>query len=173
MQGSAALALVAASPYEGVAYRHQGPGYDPLSGEGARYAGGRFNPPGSFPVLYLCETRPCAVAELQRLGHRQAIGLEGLLPRHLYQYRVRLSKVLDLADDDALKALDLARGDLTGPSWEVTQELGVAAHGMGWQAILSDSATGADRVLAVFPEAVGSGLLTSELVERWTRREDL
>lgn len=52
------------------AVRHLSPNYDPRSGEGARLSGGRSNPPDSFPALYLCETRPCAVTELTRLGRR-------------------------------------------------------------------------------------------------------
>jgi hypothetical protein len=81
--------LVAAAPllpFTGQGWRQIAPQYDPLSGEGARLHGGRFNPPGSFPVLYICQSRPCAVAELKRLGERQAIGAEGLLPRRLYRY---------------------------------------------------------------------------------------
>lgn len=50
----------------GHGYRQQSPGYDPLSGEGARIQGGRVNPPDSFPVLYLCSTAWCAAAEFIR-----------------------------------------------------------------------------------------------------------
>jgi RES domain-containing protein len=41
------------------AVRHLSPKHNPGSGEGARINGGRFNPPESFPTLYLCETRSC------------------------------------------------------------------------------------------------------------------
>jgi uncharacterized protein (TIGR00369 family) len=75
------VAAAPLTPFIGQGFRHLGPRYDPLSGEGARLHGGRFNPPGSFPVLYICQSSPCAVAELKRLGERQAIGVEGLLPR--------------------------------------------------------------------------------------------
>ena len=84
--------------FVGSGYRHLSPKYDPLSGEGARLNGGRFNPPGSFPVLYLCLTRYRAAAELQRADQRQAIGTGGLLPRHLFRYDMRLERVLDLTD---------------------------------------------------------------------------
>ena len=41
--------------YLGEAFRHMATGWDdPLSGEGARIHGDRFNPPDKFPVLYLC-----------------------------------------------------------------------------------------------------------------------
>jgi RES domain-containing protein len=54
--------------YSGICYRQQSPKYDPLSGEGARMQGGRFNPPNSFPVLYLCSTAGCAAAEFMRFA---------------------------------------------------------------------------------------------------------
>jgi RES domain-containing protein len=170
---SSALGTIPPSAYDGHAYRHQGPAYSPTSGEGARRVGGRFNPAGSFPVLYLCETRPCAVAELQRIGRRQAIGLAGLLPRHLYRYRVRLSGVLDLTDDDVLKQLGVDRDVVTGPSWDVTQQIGAAAYRLGWRAVRSPSATGTDHVVAVFPELVGAGTLEPELIEQWEHPDDL
>lgn len=87
-------------PFAGEGWRHLSPRHDPLSGEGARMAGGRFNPPSSFPVLYICRTRACTVAELRRFGDRQIIGVEGLLPRYLYRYAIELDRVLDLTDDD-------------------------------------------------------------------------
>jgi len=52
--------------------------------------------PDSFPVLYLCTTRPCVVAEMRRLGERQAIVVESLLPRVVYRYEIQLARVLDL-----------------------------------------------------------------------------
>lgn len=69
--------------FELVGYRNQAPGFDPRSGEGARRFGGRFNPPHSFPVIYLCTTRPCVVAEFTRQVDRQGVGIEGFLPLSL------------------------------------------------------------------------------------------
>lgn len=91
---------VAAAPritYLGEAFRHMAAAWDePLSGEGAHIHGGRFNRPDSFPVLYLCTTRPCTVAELRHRGDRLVIGVEGLLPRVLYRYEISLDRVVDL-----------------------------------------------------------------------------
>lgn len=53
------ITLVRRRSLSAVGYRNQTRGYDPTSGEGARRFGGRFDPPGSFPVLYLYTTRPC------------------------------------------------------------------------------------------------------------------
>ena len=146
---------------------------DALTGEGAKLNGGRFNPPDSFPVLYLCTTRECTVAELRRLGHRQVIGLAGLLPRTLYRFEIRLDRVLDLGADAVLASLGVDQSLVVGSDWALPQEIGEAAHATGWQAILSPSATGVDRVLAVFPQNLGSGLITAHAVENWEQPEDL
>jgi len=75
------LARVSASRADLTGYRNQTPGFDPRSGEGARRFGGRFNPPDSFPVLYLCSTPACAASELRRQAARQGIELDHMLPR--------------------------------------------------------------------------------------------
>jgi RES domain-containing protein len=158
------------SRYAGPGFRHMAAGYhDPLSGEGARIHGGRFNPPDSFPVLYLCTTRACVVAEFERLGERQVIGMAGLLPRSLYRYEVVLGRVLDLTSRSVLRTLGVSPDTLTGPGWNATQNLGQAAHDTGWEALLTPSATLVDQVLAVFPDNIGQGAITAELVETWKR----
>lgn len=74
-------------------------------------------PLSAAPVLYICRTRPCVVAELQRFGERQAIGVEGPLPRHLDRYDIRLDRVLDLTDAGACSEVGLGLEVLTGPDW--------------------------------------------------------
>lgn len=155
------------------AVRHLSPNYDPRSGEGARLNGGRFNPPDSFPTLYMCETRPCAVAELTRLGTRQVVGVEGLLPRVLYRYELDLDSVLDLTDHQVREHIGVSVADLVGEDWSLCQALGTEAHAAGDQAIRTYSATDVDTVVVVFPELVGSGLVNVELVERWDTAADL
>ena len=157
----------------GSAYRNQSPRYDPRSGEGARLHGGRFNPPGSFPTLYLCETRPCAVAELTRQGTRHVVGVEGLLPRVLYRYELDLHRVLDLTDEQTRQQVGLTEDVLTGDDWSLCQQLGAEAYASGDQAIRTFSATGVDTVLAVFTELLGASLLDVEQVERWNDLADL
>jgi RES domain-containing protein len=170
-------AAVAAAPparYRGRAYRHQAPGFDPLSGAGARLNGGRFNPPNSFPVLYLCQTRACTVAELRRLGQGTVIGVEGLLPRALYEYQVRLDRVLDLTSPEVVAPLGLSAAVLTSSDWTVCRDVGEAAHAAGFQAITSPSATGVDEVLAVFPASLGGDHhLLADLAEEWSTIGDL
>ncbi|HEY7917590.1 MAG TPA: RES family NAD+ phosphorylase [Acidimicrobiales bacterium] len=167
---------IAAAPFEpfgGQGWRQLSPRYDPLSGEGARINGGRFNPPGSFPVLYVCRSRACAVAELKRFGERQAIGVVGLLPRILYRYQIRLDRVLDLTKDEVRGRVGVGLDVLGGPDWTACQELGTVAHALGAQGIESPSATGEGNVLAVLLQHVGLGRVEPELVEEWHSGDEL
>lgn len=171
---SSRVAACAPTTYEGEAFRHMAAKYtDGLSGEGAKINGGRFNPPDSFPTIYLCTTRPCAVAELQRLGQRQVIGLTGLLPRTLYRYEIDLDRVLDLESEAVLGTVGVDREETIGADWGVPQQIGEAAHATGWQAVRAPSATGVDRVLAIYPENLGSGRITAHIAEEWNQPEDL
>ena len=161
------VAAAPLKPFAGQGWRQLSPQYDPLSGEGARIHGGRFNPPESFPVLYICESRPCAVAELKRFGERQSIGVEGLLPRLLYRYEIALDRVLDLSDVDVRAQVGLGLDVVIGPDWTACQELGTTVHALGAQGVSSPSATGVGAVLAVYVQHIGLGRLEPELVEEW------
>jgi RES domain-containing protein len=160
--------------YVGEAFRHMAARWDdPLSGEGARIQGGRFNPPDSFPVLYLCVTRLCAVAELRVRGQRQVIGVEGLLPRVLYRYGVSIDRVIDLTSSETLHHIGVTTAQIIGTDLTVPRQLGELTHATGFQAIRAPSATGIDEVLALFPQLLGSGLLLPEMLERWESMDDL
>jgi RES domain-containing protein len=155
------------------AFRKQSPRYDPRSGEGARINGGRFNPPGSFPALYPCETRGYVVAELTRQGTRNVVGVEGLLPRLLYRYELDLHRVLDLTDPDTRTHLGITKDELVADDWTVCRQLETEAHAVGDQGTRTYSATGVDTVLVVFPELLGGSLTEVELVKRWDDLADL
>ncbi|MGH9135789.1 MAG: RES family NAD+ phosphorylase [Acidimicrobiales bacterium] len=155
------------------AYRNQAAGWDPRSGDGARRRGGRFNPPHSFPVLYLCLTRPCVIAELTRQAQRQGLTVDDLLPRELWRLTADLTKVLDLTDPSTLSALDISTDDLTRDDHRFTQELGEAAHQHGFNAIRTPSATGVDDVLAILPDNLAGVVVAAELIERWATVDDL
>jgi hypothetical protein len=53
---------------------------DPLDGRHAAERGGRWNPPESFPVVYLCQTVAVARANVYRLLEGQPYGPEDLRP---------------------------------------------------------------------------------------------
>jgi RES domain-containing protein len=135
--------------------------------------GGRFNPPESFAVLYLCTTRACAVAEFRRFGSRHPIGAEAFLPRVLYEYTVALTSLLDLTDAQTLAAAELDVAHLVEDDRALTQQLGAMAHECGYQAVLSTSATGVDAVLAVLTDHLRGGRLEPRIAERWEHLTDL
>jgi RES domain-containing protein len=159
--------------YAGAAFRHQSPRHDPLSGEGARIIGGRFNPPESFPVLYLCTTRACSLAEFRRFASRHPIGPEALLPRVLYEYTIDLSSVLDLTDVQTIDMFELDLVQLVDDDRTLTQQLGELAHQFGYQALLSASATKVDTVLAVFTDNLRNGRVEPRIAARWETLADL
>lgn len=156
-----------------VAYRNQAKGFDPRSGDGARRLGGRFNPPHSFPALYLCLTRPCVVAELTRQAERQGFNVDALLPRELFEISADLDKVLDLTDAATLEAIGITPPDLVREDHRFTQAIGEAAHQHAFQAIRSPSATGVDNVLAIFPEKLAGAVLNVRLLGEWSTADDL
>lgn len=130
--------------YEGTAFRHLAAEWDPLSGEGARINGGRFNAPDSFSVLYLCT-----------------------------RYEVILDRVLDLTSEATLELLGVTAAQVVGADLSLPRQIGEAAYASGDEAIRAPSATGTDDVLAVFPELIEADSLLPELLERWETTADL
>ena len=167
------ISTASRSSFTGVGFRQLAPKYDALSGEGARIHGGRFNPPESFPVLYLCSTPGCAAAEFLRFAQQQPIGPIGFLPRALYRYDVETTSVLDLTDAATRVHLDVTSDQLVDDDRTLTHQVGEIAHQFGYQAILNASATGVDAILAVFIENLRSGRLDYELESTWKSLDDL
>lgn len=159
--------------YQGLGYRQQSPQYEPLSGEGARIHGGRFNPPDSFPVLYLCSTAGCAAAEFMRTTRRHPLGPVGFLPRSLYKYEVGLTAVLDLTDTRTIAHLGTTLAALIEDDRTLTHEIGAVAHQFGYQAVLNASAAGVDAVLGVFIENLRTGIVVPAFEQTWEAVDDL
>lgn len=154
--------------FRGEAFRHQGPGYHPLSGEGARIQGGRWNPPNSFPVLYLALNPSIAAAEFYRRSAREGRPPEDLLPRRLYRYRIDLGAVLHFAGQVELTQVDLSPADVSSDDLSRCQAVGEAAHYLGFEGILAPSATSAGETLAVFFDRLRPGSTVEPLdFETW------
>lgn len=153
---------------EAVAYRHVSAGRPPLSGEGARIQGGRWNPPESFPTLYVGMSEAIVAAEFRRLAARSGRSPADFLPRELFEIRVQLQLVLDLTDAGCVLALGVEAGDLTSDDLRTSQAIGDAAHYLGAEAVLAPSAAGAGVTLAVYTDRLGArSVLSPTLVRVW------
>lgn len=170
----AALDGITAGDYEGRAYRHVAVGYNALSGEGARRAGGRWNPPESFATLYAAADRDTAIREFRRLVARQNLTPASFLPRDLFTYDVRLQHVVDLMVEDHVSAVGLTVDELRADDARPCQAVGEAAHHAGFEAILAPSATQDGEVLAIFLDRLLPGSVIRDVEsKRWEEPADI
>ena len=75
---------------------------DPLDGNYSMRQGGRWNPPGSFPVIYLCMDIKVARANVERKFKDQPFGPEDLDPKEapaLVTTRIPLKNFIDVITD--------------------------------------------------------------------------
>lgn len=96
--------------YQGLLYRALNPVWarDPMSGEGARRYGGRFNPKG-MPALYTSLSIMTALREANQIGTLQ--------PTTLVAYQADLHRVFDTGDLDQLRDQGLQAADLAADDW--------------------------------------------------------
>lgn len=159
---------IPAASWKGSGWRHVASGRQPLSGEGARITGGRWNPPRSFSVLYLGSTRETVIAEFHRLAARQRLDPAEFLPRILYRYDVNLTNMLDLTEEASLAMLDTTGIGISGNDLTVPRGIGEAVFASGREGVVAPSAAGHGVVLAVYPERLGAGsYVKDEESEMW------
>ena len=98
--------------FRGLVYRAHNPqwSWTPLSGEGARRHGGRFNRRG-IPALYTSLAPLTAIREAQPLGRP-------MQPLTLCAYEVDAEPVFDALDAERRQALGISESDLVCPAWE-------------------------------------------------------
>ena len=169
------LGTVQPRPFSGAVYRFIGSRFlqSPLASAGSKLYGGRFNPPGSFEVLYTALAADTALAEREGILLTTAAikAARGVRTGVLLRIECRLARVLDLTDELSRKQLQISLAHLLGPwlPWNVpagpaesdrgdihtapSQLIGVAVHASGrFEAVLSPSAKdAAGRCLAIFP----------------------
>jgi RES domain-containing protein len=104
--------------FEGACYRAHDPkwAFSPLSGDGARIKGGRFNPVGT-PALYLCLSAAGVFCEISHgLAHRFA-------PLTICTYEVDVDDIVDLRTDASRKIAAVAYAALACP-WALDKAAG-------------------------------------------------
>jgi len=96
--------------HKGLLYRALNPIYarDPLSGEGARRHGGRFNPKG-MPALYTSLSIMTALREANQIGTLQ--------PTTLVAYEADIGPIFDATDPVLLAEQGLTEDDLAADDW--------------------------------------------------------
>lgn len=122
--------------YRGPLYRALHPRFaaDPLSGEGARRYGSRFNRPGRA-ALYLARDFDTLRHEIARGGRFQ--------PSVVLEFDAILSGLFDAADPTGLAAYDIDAQALAGDGWRRAMMAGQVAPTQDFaEALIADGATG-------------------------------
>ena len=108
-----------AMQFSGLLYRAMNPIWSqPLSGEGARRFGGRFNPKGT-PALYTAMDPMTALREASQVG-------QPLNPTLLVCYEADLAPVFDATDPIALAGQGVCAADLAADDWRLRMAQGEA-----------------------------------------------
>lgn len=154
--------------WDGPIYRQASRAYGPgqvLNGEGAREAGGRWNPPGSFRTVYASvDTETVAAEFLFSIGPgRDPVALSAR--RFMWQAHARVDNLVDLRTKGHQRALGLpVPFDETAPR-VLCQQLGAAAYYVRYKGILAPSAARPGAVnVVLFPDY----LETDDVLERTT-----
>jgi RES domain-containing protein len=111
-----ALENAPVQPFSGFAYRVIAEQYrdSPLSAIGSVRAGGRYNAPNTFSVLYCADSQLTALLEIEALFNTADGQLKGA-PRNpdlVLTLRCELARVLDLTDERLLRELGATRDEL-------------------------------------------------------------
>ena len=137
--------------FRGLVYRAHNPqwSWTPLSGEGARRHGGRFNRRG-FAALYTSLTPLAAIREAQ--------------PLTLCAYEVDAEPVFDALDEERRRALGVLDSEIACPAWEAR----MLAGGIPASQALADRLVAAGYAgMRVRSFAAGAGVDDVNLV-MWT-----
>jgi RES domain-containing protein len=134
--------------------------HDLVSGVGARIHGGRWNPKGAFPVVYLCDSPETALAEYLARSRRMCLPDARALPMVMAAVEVRVGAALDLDAPEAatiLQPLLAVETDhwrtVQGRREAVSQAVGRALRSLGVQTVIPASrARAGGRTFAVFPD---------------------
>ena len=105
--------------FQGLVYRAHNPqwSWTPLSGEGTRRHGGRFNRRG-VPALYTSLDPLTAIREAQPLGRP-------MQPLTLCAYEVDAEPVFDALDEEHRRDQDVSDADLVCAAWEAEMLAGL------------------------------------------------
>lgn len=150
-----AVNAIGPTNWSGQTFRYTAARRDPLSGEGARLHGGRWNPPNLFPAIYLAIPEAACMRELEKAAadNHLDVATQLQVPYKLHTISVFDVSVLDLREPHTQEDLGLEPDDLTGP-WDACQPIGHAAWFLELGGVLAPSATGSGLTLALFEHRI-------------------
>ncbi|HNP58679.1 MAG TPA: RES domain-containing protein [Gordonia sp. (in: high G+C Gram-positive bacteria)] len=147
--------------WSGTCTRYTGAHRDPLSGEGARRFGGRWNPPLLFSAIYLTDSTQACMVEVERAAQVASTTPEKLLEAsyRLHTIAVTDLAVLDLTTLEAREAVGLEDDDIYGNDWSACQAVGHAAWFLHVQGVLVPAAGGVGLVITAYEQRTRPGQL--------------
>lgn len=155
--------------WSGTCFRYTGAHRDPLSGEGARRFGGRWNPPLLFSAIYLADSAQACMVEVERAAQTASTTAEKMLEAAYRLHTVDATDlaVLDLTTPEAREAVGLEDDDIYGDDWSACQAVGHAAWFLHVQGVLVPAAGGIGLVITAYEQRTRPGQL------QLSRSEDL
>ncbi len=161
--------LPRAVKFKGVAFRSAGVKYasegDLISGSGASYYGGRWNPPG-VKAIYASLDPTTAVKESYQEFIKYGFEGHNIKPRVMAGVKLNLERLLNLTDARIRRKLGFRLDELTAEDWHAfqsstgepwTQAIGKGALRAGFEGLLAPSARDQNGTNAViFPENLAS-----------------
>ena len=149
------------SAWSGTCFRYTGAHRDPLSGEGARRFGGRWNPPELFSAIYLADSARACMVEVERAAQAASTTAERMLEATYRLHTVEAEElaVLDLTTPEARDAVGLEDDDIRGEDWSACQAVGHAAWFLHVQGVLVPAAGGVGLVITAYEQRTRPGQL--------------
>ncbi|WP_006247459.1 RES family NAD+ phosphorylase [Mycolicibacterium tusciae] len=147
--------------WSGTCARYTGARRDPLSGEGARRFGGRWNPPLLFSAIYLADSAQACMVEVERAAQAASTTPEKLLEASYRLHTIDATDlaVLDLTTPEAREVVGLEDDDIHGDDWSACQAVGHAAWFLHVQGVLVPAAGGVGLVITAYEQRTRPGQL--------------
>ena len=139
--------------WSGTCARYTGAHREPLSGEGARRFGGRWNPPSLFSAIYLADSAQARMVEVERAAQAASTTPE------MHTIDATDLAVLDLTTPEAREAVGLEDDDIYGDDWSACQAVGHAAWFLHVQGLLVPAAGGVGLVITAYEQRTRPGQL--------------
>jgi RES domain-containing protein len=152
---AAAVARCAVTRVSGAYYRHASLKYAALAGYPV---GGRWAPPGAFPVIYFGRPLPSVIVEAYRhlVDSVEGMTRSHVAARQLLTCRIDVGEIVDLRDPESQQTLGLSHKTLYSEvgDYDACQRIGATAHQLGRKGLIAPAATGLGETLALFTSRI-------------------